>query len=120
MKAALALGILGLVPRLGYDLDVARATTFHFMAIGQLLLTYPSRHTWMRPLSNMYLHAAVITGIGIQLVAAWLPSAANLLGNAGIPRELWGLVFGGACLAWGLAEALSRLAWRHHMHEPEH
>ena len=120
MKAALALGILGLVPRLGYDLDVARATTFHFMAIGQLLLTYPSRHTWMRPLSNRYLHAAVITGIGIQLVAAWLPSAANLLGNAGIPRELWGLVFGGAFLAWGLAEALSRLAWRHHIHEPEH
>jgi Ca2+-transporting ATPase len=120
MKAALALGILGLVPRLGYDLDVARATTFHFMAIGQLLLTYPSRHTWMRPLANTYLHAAVITGIGIQVVVAWLPSAANLLGNAGIPRELWGLAFGGAFLAWGLAETLSRLAWRHHMHEPEH
>ncbi len=113
MKAALALGVLGLVPRLGYDLGVARASAFHFMAIGQLLLTYPSRHTWMRPLPNIYLHTAVVAGIGIQLAAAWLPFSADLLGHAGIPIELWGIVFGGAFLAWGLAEALSRHAWRH-------
>jgi len=112
MKAVLALGLLGLIPRLGYDIDVARATTFHFMAVGQLLLTYPCRHTWMRPLPNWYLHGAVIAGIGIQLAAAWLPFSARLLGNAGIPIVLWGLVFGGGFLAWGLAEALSHLAWR--------
>jgi hypothetical protein len=56
--------------------------------------------------------------VGEALDTAATP--ANLLGNAGIPRELWGLVFGGAFLAWGLAEALSRLAWRHHMHDQEH
>ena len=89
------------VPRLGYDLDVTRATAFHFMAVGQLLLTYPSRHTWTRPLPNPYLHAAVIAGIGIQLAAASLPLTADLLGNAAIPVELWGVVFGGALLAWG-------------------
>jgi Ca2+-transporting ATPase len=113
-KAVLALGILGLVPRLGYDLDAARATAFHFMAIGQLLLTYPSRHTWTRPLGNPYLHAAVLAGIGAQVAAALSPFAARLLGNAAIPMELWVLVFGGALLAWGLAETLSRLVWRHH------
>jgi len=114
MKAALALGLLGLMPRLGYDLDVTRAVAFHFMAIGQLLLTYPSRHTWTRPLPNMHLHAAVMAGIAIQIAAAWLPFTADLLGNADIPIELWGVVLGGALLAWGLAEALSRIAWRHH------
>ena len=62
MKAALALGLLGLVPRLGFETDVARVVTFHFMAIGQLLLTYPSRHTWVNPLPNAYLHAAVAGG----------------------------------------------------------
>jgi Ca2+-transporting ATPase len=112
MKAALALGLLGLVPRLGYDVDAARATTFHFMAIGQLLLTYSSRHTWTHPLRNWYLHAAVIAGIGVQLVAAWLPVSAEFLGNAGIPLELWALVFVAAFLAWGFAEVLSRFAWR--------
>jgi len=113
MKAVLALAVLGLVPALGYDLDATRAVAFHFMAVGQLLLTYPSRHTWARALPNMYLHAAVIAGIGIQIAAASLPSSADLLGNARIPLELWGVVFGGAFLAWGLAEVLSRLAWRH-------
>ncbi len=117
MKAALALGVLGLVPWLGYPLDVARAVTFHFMAIGQLMLTYPSRHTWMRPLPNGYLHAAVIVGIGIQIAAAFLPFTSELLGQAAIPPALWGIVFGGALLAWGLAEASSRLAWRHHAGE---
>lgn len=54
MKAVLALSVLGLVPRLGYELEVARATAFHFMAVGQLLLTYPSRHTCTRPLHNPF------------------------------------------------------------------
>ena len=51
-------------------------------------------------------------GIGIQLAAGWLPATADLLGKARIPLELWGLVFGGALLAWGLAEVLARLVWR--------
>jgi Ca2+-transporting ATPase len=114
VKAMLALAMLGLVPQLGYDLDTARAATFHFMAMGQLLLTYPSRHTWTRPLSNTYLHLAVIGGILIQFGAAWLPFTADLLGNAGIPYELWALVGGVAVVAWGCAEILSRLAWRDH------
>ena len=112
MKALLGLGVLGLMPWLGYDLGVARAVTFHFMAIGQLLLTYPSRRARTVPLPNAYLHAAVCMGIGIQLFAAWLPVSAELLGHASIPFELWGVVFGASILAWGLAEVLSRLAWR--------
>jgi Ca2+-transporting ATPase len=112
MKALLALGVLGLVPRFGYDLEVTRAVAFHFMAVGQLVMTYPSRHTSTRPLSNSYLHAAVLTAVGIQIGAASLPFSAELLGNAAIPIELWVIVFGGALVAWGLAEASSRFVWR--------
>ncbi|RPI52820.1 MAG: HAD family hydrolase, partial [Acidobacteria bacterium] len=112
MKALLALGMLGLLPLLGYSLEVTRSATFHFMAIGQLFLTYPSRHTWMRPLANPYLHAAVVAGIGIQFAAASLPVVSQLLGNAAIPLELWGVVFGAALVSWGLAETMSRFVWR--------
>ena len=63
MKALLALGVLGLVPALGYSLEIGRAAAFHFMAVGQLLMTYPSRHTWIRPVQNPLLHAAVLAGI---------------------------------------------------------
>jgi Ca2+-transporting ATPase len=112
MKAVLALAILGALPLFGYPLDVTRAAAFHFMAIGQLFLTYPSRHTWMRPLPNPYLHAAVVTGVAIQLAAASLPWTSELLGHAAIPVELWGVVFGGAALAWALTEGCARIVWR--------
>ena len=113
MKAVLALGLLWLVPRLAYDTDTARAVTFHFMAIGQLLLTYPARHTWIRPLPNGYLHAAVGAGLLIQVVAAFIPVTADLLGQVRLPPDLWGLVLVAALGSWALAESLARLVWRH-------
>lgn len=112
IKALLALAVLGAVPRLGYDLDAARSTAFHFMAVGQLLLTYPARHTWLHPRPNRYLHAAVLGGIAIQVATAWLPFVSDLLGSAAIPAPLWGVVFGMAGVSWLLAEGVSRLAWR--------
>jgi Ca2+-transporting ATPase len=112
MKALLALAVLGLVPTFGYSLEVTRAVAFHFMAIGQLFLTYPSRHTWMRPLANPYLHAAVAGGVAIQFAAASVPVVSDMLGHAAIPVELWAVVFAGAGVAWGLSEAIARIVWR--------
>ena len=112
VKALLALAVLGLVPRLGYDLETARASAFHVMAIGQLLLTYPARHTWLRPLPNPWLHVAVGAGIVIQVGAASVPIMATLLGGAALPPVLWLLVFAVAGLAWALVEAVARAAWR--------
>ena len=65
-------------------------------------------------LDNPYLHAAGIAGVGIQIGAASLPFMSGLLRDAAIPMELWGVVFGGALLAWKLAEACARLARRQH------
>ena len=79
--------------------------------IGQLLLTYPSRHTWTRPLPNAYLHAAVIAGVAIQLAAGAVPVVAAMLGGASLPPLLWGLVFASALVSWTVAEAWSRLVW---------
>jgi hypothetical protein len=82
------------------------------MAVGQLFLTYPSRHTWMRPLANPYFHAAVGGGVVIQFAAASVPALSNLLGNAAIPVELWAIVFVGAFGSWGLYEVIARIVWR--------
>jgi len=112
MKALVALSLLGVVPLLGYGLDAARATTFHFMAVGQLLLTYPARHTWLMPLPNLYLHVAVVGGVALQVLASLLPITSDLLGGAALPLELWAMVFAAALGTWALAEWLSRLAWR--------
>jgi Ca2+-transporting ATPase len=112
MKALLALGVLGLVPWLGYGVDVTRATAFHVMAIGQLVLTYPARRAWTVPRSNPVLHLAVAGGVALQLLAAWLPLTTTLLGQAAIPAPLWLLVLAAAGLAWALAELIARAAWR--------
>ena len=112
MKAALALTVLGALPQFGYTLEITRAAAFHFMAIGQLFLTYPSRNTSTHPLTNRYLHAAVLGGIALQVAAAWVPLFSAMLGGAAIPSELWTVVFGAAFLSWGLAEVLSRIIWR--------
>jgi Ca2+-transporting ATPase len=119
MKAGLALAVLGVLPLFGYSLEIARAAVFHFMAIGQLFLTYPSRHTRVQPLTNNYLHAAVLGGITIQFAAASVAPVSNLLGDAAVPTELWGVILGGAFLAWGLAEIVSRLAWRDVVEHPQ-
>ena len=112
MKALLALGLLGILPEFGYTLESTRAAAFHFMAIGQLFLTYPSRHTWVRPLTNRYLHGAVLGGVLLQLTAGWVPLLSRLLGNAAVPMELWVVIFGVAFGAWGLSEMVSRWVWR--------
>jgi Ca2+-transporting ATPase len=111
LKGLLALGLLGLVPRLGFDTDTARATAFHFMAVGQLLLVYPARHTLLRPARNGLLLAAVVAGIALQVAAAWLPFSARLLGDVTLPLELWAVVAAAAGLSWAMAEGVARAVW---------
>jgi Ca2+-transporting ATPase len=111
-KALLALALLGGVSWIEQDAELGRATTFHFMAVGQLLLTYPSRHTWIRPRSNRYLHLAVVAGVAIQVAAASLPFTAAMLGNAAIPARLWAVALAASVAAWGIIELMSRVIWR--------
>ena len=118
MKAALAFPGLGILATFRVSLEVTRAAAFHFMAVGQLFLTYPSRHTWTRPLTNHYLHAAVVGGMVIQFGAASLPFVSNLLGNAALPVELWVAIFASALLSWGLAEIIARYVWRTGLQSP--
>jgi Ca2+-transporting ATPase len=119
LKAIVALLMLAALPRFGFDVDTARATVFHFMAVGQLLLTYTARHTLIQPLSNPYLHAAVAGGVLIQVAAATVTPVSLLLGGAFIPPVLWVVAGGGALVTWAMVEALSRLVWRYNATHPQ-
>jgi Ca2+-transporting ATPase len=110
-KAALALLLLTWLPWLGHPTEVARAVVFHFMAIGQLLLTYPARHTATYPRPNPFLHGAVAVGIALQLLVASWPWSAALLGGAALPVELWAVVFAASALGWLVAEVIARVVW---------
>jgi Ca2+-transporting ATPase len=112
MKAAVGLAVLGGIPLLGYDLVTTRTVTFHFMAIGQLVLTYSARHTATHPLSNPFLHAAVAGGIALQVAAGTWHSTSTLLGLSTMPPLLWGAVAVGALVVLGLAEVIASIAHR--------
>ena len=96
----------------GYDADTARVTAFHFMAIGQLLYTYPARRSRSVPKPNRVLHAAVAVGVATQVAAAWVPATSTLLGGAWLPAPLWLLVGATALVSWASAETLARAVWR--------
>ena len=112
LGAGLALGLLGLVPRLGFGLEEARTVGFHFLAIMQFLLAYPARHTHLLPLPNRVLHLVVLLGIGLQLVVGSVPAITQALGAVPLPLPLWGLILGTALLALLLTEGITRIFWR--------
>ncbi|MCX7906472.1 MAG: cation-transporting P-type ATPase [Bacteroidetes bacterium] len=108
LKATVALLLLLLLP-MRTDLDKARTTVFHFMAVGQLFFAYAARHTDQRPLPNAYLHGAVALGIALQLaVGVWMPA---FVSATPIDAPLWGLLLGCALGVWLVAEALDRRLW---------
>jgi Ca2+-transporting ATPase len=111
VEAMLALALIGTLPALGYGLDVARAATFHFMALGQLLLTFPARHTAVRPRRNWYLYAAAAGGVVVQFTAGTTPLLASVLGQASMPLELWGVVLTGAAAVCAMGELIARAVW---------
>ena len=116
MKAVLALGVLGLVPRLGYDLDVARAAD----------VSLHGRRTAVADLPvQTHVDASAVESVPAcgcrrrhqhpdRCGVAAIDGGAS--GNAAIPIELWGLVFGGALLAWITAESISRFVWSQRGH----
>jgi P-type Ca2+ transporter type 2C len=112
LGALVGLALLGVVPRLGFEFDTARTVLFHFLAIKQLFLTYPSRHTFTRPLANPILLWVVLLGIGLQLFVGFVPTMARALGAVVLPLELWGLVMAASLLVWGLAESVNRVIWQ--------
>jgi magnesium-transporting ATPase (P-type) len=97
---------------MGYSLEETRAAAFHFMAIGQLLLTYPARRSRTIPRANPYLHAAVIGGVALQLAAAWLPWTSQMLGGASMPAPLWLIVAGASLTTWAACTAIAAIVWR--------
>ncbi|MDH5628075.1 MAG: cation-translocating P-type ATPase, partial [Candidatus Krumholzibacteria bacterium] len=111
-KAMVALSILGVIPLLGMSVDTARTVSFHFLCIGQLFFAYPGRRTWLKPMPNPALHAAIFFGIAVQVVMGTLPAAARALGTVPMTWPLWATVIVCALATWGMAELVSRWQWQ--------
>jgi Ca2+-transporting ATPase len=112
IKALVGLAILGLLPRLlGQSVGVAMTANFVFMAAGQLLFAYPARQTALRPPTNPVLHVAIVVSLAAQLPLVLVPALRNAFGTVPLPPVAWACVAGSVTLAWGIAQALTRLVW---------
>jgi Ca2+-transporting ATPase len=110
-KAGLALLLMVGLPWLGQSVEAARSLTFHFMALGQLVLTYASRHTALRPLNNPALHWAVGVAWLLQIGVGWWPPTMQLLETVILTPVGWLVAALAAVVAWAVAELVARRMW---------
>jgi Ca2+-transporting ATPase len=111
VKAVLAFGILGLLPRFGQSLAVTATATFLFISAGQVLFAYPARHTDVRPRANRALLAAVVVSLAVQPLLVVAPVFRSAFGTVALPAVVWVVVVGITLVSWTLAEAVSWRVW---------
>ena len=98
------------LPRQGYSLAETRAAIFCYSVVAQLVCAYPARRIVNAPRFNLALHLSVVFGVGLQLLAVFLPALRALLGVERLSTTalLWAAT--AVLLSWGAAETYSRLA----------
>lgn len=106
LKAALGLTIFVAFPHLGYSFAETQTCVFLYEASAQLVFAYPVRHLHVTPVSNRWLHLAVIGGVMVQLSAVFLAPLSGVLGLAWLQWEAIGAVAAAVLLSWGLAETV--------------
>lgn len=107
LVAGIALCLLWVLPRFGFDYNATRSAVFHFMALSQLLLVFSARQVHIRPERNLLLIACSSLGVLVQVLVGTQPWAALALGAVPIPFDGWIVVFSAALLVWSVVELLT-------------
>jgi len=103
-KALGGIAILGVMPQLGYTLDETRTSLFLYESMLQLVFVYPSRHTAVVPLPNIWIHLAVGAGLALQALTVLAPPLRALLGLVPLSAEVFGAIMIAVLLTWAVAE----------------
>lgn len=112
IKALVALSALALLPWLFRDsLEVTRTVVFLFLTAGQLMYTYPARHTYLRPKPNPFVHWAVAGSLVLQVGVATIPALMVTFHTVAIPLRNWFLVGAAVVAVYALAELTNRVIW---------
>jgi Ca2+-transporting ATPase len=107
-KAFAGLVFLVLLPYLGYALIETRTAVFLYESMAQLVFAYPSRRLTLKPLRNTFLHVAVVGGIALQVLTAFVPPLRTLLGLVPIDLNVWLMIAAGVLWSWAVAELVGR------------
>jgi Ca2+-transporting ATPase len=112
LKALIAMGLLLVLPRLGEPIGAVRTIVFLFMAAGQVLLAYPSRHTAGHMPPNRTLHASVLLTLLIQPAVVLVPALRGAFDTVMPGPAGWQALGLSILLAWLTAEGVGRLVLR--------
>jgi Ca2+-transporting ATPase len=107
-KASLGLGMLVVLPVLGFTTLATRTAVFLYETLAQLAYAYPSRQLEERPHGNRVLNAIVALSAALQPLLVYLPGARRLLGLEPVEPVVWAWVVGGVAIAWLFAEVYCR------------
>jgi len=111
-KAGVALLLLLALPRLfAEDLEVSRTGVFLFMAVGQLLFTYPARHAGLPTKARPVIHLAVLAGFLVQAAVLTVPVLMRAFDAAPLTVAVLAWVGVGLAGALGMAEITARVVW---------
>ncbi len=108
VKAIGGIAFLAAMPQLGYSLEETRTSVFLFESTMQLVFVYPSRRISVTPLPNVWLHAAVVAGVMLQLLTVFLAPLRTMLGLVPLGTGTITALAAGVVLSWGTAELLGR------------
>lgn len=103
-KAAAGIAFLVGLPMFGYAVIETRTAVFLYESIAQLVFAYPSRRINLSPTRNVFLHVAVVGGIGLQVLTVLLPPLRALLGLVPIDLTISLLIGVGVLWSWAVAE----------------
>ena len=109
IKGAIGLGLLVLMPELGYGALAIQTVLFLYESIGKLVSVYPSRRRNPRRPANTALHVAVLAGTAIQVLTLAVPSLRRLLGLEVLDARALLIVVGAVLATWIAANGVRAL-----------
>jgi Ca2+-transporting ATPase len=105
----------------GYDVVHAQSVAFTMLGLDSLLYVFSCRSMesiWKsKPFENWWLVAAVILGLGFQLLAIYHPLLQPILGTVGLNAFDWGIVTVSSLLVVVCIEAVKLVALKQKTHD---
>jgi len=109
IKAAVGLGLLAVLPSFGVSLAVTATTVFLYESVAKLASAYPARRVGAVPVTNLWLHLAVVLGLGLGVLCVFVEPVRLMLGLAEVRGRALGSLIGGVLLTVASGELVVRV-----------
>jgi Ca2+-transporting ATPase len=111
-KGLLGIGLLVLLPVLGYGFILVQTVIFLYESVGKLVSVYPSRTNIAGRRANWTLHGCVAFGVVLQVLTIAIPGLRRFLGLEVLDVRALLILVGAVIATWAAAAVTSRILAR--------